>query len=200
MFLATAVLCAAMGWGDRLFEIPTGSVLDRGVLRCEYGSPLSKPGKHTDWLEFGLTSNLEISAVHETIPGLHSREGINAQYNLMPPITEDFPGISIGIKDIFDRTELRRSYYAAFSWSTPLENGAAGSKYFVLHAGVGGGGIKGAFVGFDFPLTENFSLQAEHDSLRITAGLQWNPIRDAGLRLYMQGDRIVWGLTFSRRL
>jgi hypothetical protein len=182
---------------DRLFRAPKGTILQPGCVRIEHASLLADSGQYTDWLQVGVTDRIELSAIHETIPGGHDRTSINVDYNFFPALSEDFPGIGFGVADVLNRTERGFSYYVAFALVAPLVNGAAWQKDFSLYFGAGGGGIKGVFVGFEFPFTNNFSLEAEHDSIGISAGAEWFLSGGVSVRMYIQQERLTWGLTFS---
>lgn len=200
IILALSLLAACPSLADRLFRIPHASVLDPGAALLEFDRSFSDVRRNTAWLHYGLTDRVELAATREGVPGREPRESLNLYYSYLPPIGERFPGIGVGVRDLMNRTEDGRAYYLALTYSVPLENGAAYEKDFTLSFGVGGGGIKGLFVGFDLPLTNNFSLQAEHDSQRVSAGVLWSPSKAVGLRLFMQQDRLQGGIVLSRKL
>jgi hypothetical protein len=199
-FIFFAVCVAAASWGERLFRIPTGFILSKGEFRLEFDSPFHSSQIHHEWLQYGITDHFELQMSSDSGPGIDSRQGLDIAYNILPPILEELPGISLGVRDLFDRTDQGRSYYLVTTFRTALENSPAGEKQLFLHFGYGVGGIKGVFVGLDLPLANNLSVQAEHDSRQISAGLLWNPAKALGIRLFMQDQRAAWGVTFSRRL
>lgn len=194
-----AAASCSSGLCDRIFDTPVATVLERGVLRIEYGQPFHTNRVNRQWLQYGIDDHLEIGATREDF-NTDPRVSLNLAYNLIPALSERFPGIGFGVRDLLNRTSEGRFTYVAFTYAAPMENGAAWERDFLLTIGVGYGGYSGPFVNAELPLTNNFSLQAEHDGRRITAGLQWQPAKGLGLRLYMERDRPHWGITFQHRL
>lgn len=195
--LTIAAMAAVTVYGDRLFDIPTGSILERGTLRLEFFAATSDVHLNRQRLQIAATKNVELTVAREALPGIHTRESLDFHYNYIPPITERFPGISFGVLDLFGSTEAGRAPYVAFSYSLPMVNAAAWERDFQLHFGLGSGAIGGVFAGFEFPLTNNFTLWGEHDSRRISAGAQWAPWRGLGIRLFMSDNRTWFGLGFT---
>ncbi|MEP0766370.1 MAG: hypothetical protein HRF45_07520 [Fimbriimonadia bacterium] len=194
--LVIAAMAAVTVHGDRLFDIPTGSIAQRGTLRMDFFAATSDLDLNRQRLQVTATKNVELTVSREALPGIHTRESLDFHYNYVPPITERFPGISVGVLDVLGHTKAGRAPYLAFSYSLPMMNAAAWEKDFLLHFGFGSGAIGGVFAGFEFPLTNNFTLWGEHDSRRINAGAQWTPSRGLGIRLFMSDSRAWFGLGF----
>ena len=201
--LTIVMMTATTVHGDRLFDIPTGSISERGTFKLDFFAATWDLDLNRQRLQMTATKNVELTVSREALPGVHTRESLDFHYNYVPPITERFPGISFGVLDVLGRTKAGRAPYLAFSYSLPMVNAAAWEKDFLLHFGLGSGAIGGVFAGFEFPLTNNFTLWGEHDSRRISAGAEWVPLRGLRVRLFMSDDRAWFGLgfthTFGRR-
>ncbi len=136
--LTIAAMAAVTVHGDRLFDIPTGSISERGTLRLDFFAATSDVDRNHQRMQIAATKNVELTVSRESLPGEHTRESLDFLYNYVPPITEQFPGISFGMLDLLGRTKAGRAVYLSFSYSLPMSDAAAWEKDFLLHFGFGG--------------------------------------------------------------
>lgn len=193
------VFIASAAWADRLVRIPTAAKVPLGDARFGYLQPLGARSEYRSYVGFGVTKAFEGEITVERSQRSSAALSCNLAYNLVAPLTNYTPGISFGVQDILDRTEDGRGFYLAVTYRLSVDETQMISAPVELTLGVGVGGFHGAFVGLVLPLSNQLKGVFEHDSRRLSAGLQWEPTRGLLLRWGVQDDRGFASATVSAR-
>lgn len=202
-YLAVAVTLLAVTsvHADRLLFIPTGKKLPQGTLRGEWLFDGGDRERNRFYLGAGVTRNLEVEFLTFSPPrhGESRLDSFNLSYNYVDPVVGFVPGITLGIRDVLNRSEGRALFIATtyriglvgeFNSDTPAE----------LTLGVGTKPYRGAFVGVTLPFTATFRAIGEHDSRDLRAGFEFKPHRDVAFRWFHQEQGGTWSLSWTRRL
>lgn len=189
---------AATASADRLLFTPTGSKIRRDSARFELFSVPSRD-QAFGWVGYGLGTWWEVELAGESLNAGNITWSGNVAYNFSQPILDTAPGISIGALDLGNDTADGRALYAAFTFWLGNEgtfNQQVPTRFTI---GFWSRTTGAAFANVRLPFTEWFSLMAEHDSRRITAGFELTPVSDASFRVLWRGGDPGIGLTFRRR-
>lgn len=186
--------------GERLIFVPTAVKTRMGLVRMEglfsgHGLRNSRMSVGT-----GLGASLDAELWSSALRGRSSAQGLNLAYYYMVPVTDLTPGIALGVQDLLDKTNDRRSFYVAVTYRIGQVGDFNSDIPGELTVGLGTGRFRrGAFVGFMLPFADQLRILGEYDSERITAGLEVRPVRGLGLRLLFRQDETIWGLNYSMR-
>ncbi len=194
--LITGLLCSLL-YADRLIEIPTGRIVFPERARFEAGFFTGNPERERILLNWRVIDTVEVQL---TRSALNNRqiETAGIAYNLYPEIPGYTPGVSIGIADLWNRTELGRYGYLAISYALPALGEDPLDKDMRIHLGFRTTGGSRFFVGFDVPLTNHLSLIAEHTGdNNINSALVWQPIQNIQFMAGVVRDRTVWSILIS---
>ena len=193
LLLVPVIMLAANAQADRLVNIPTGTKIHKNTLRLESLSKLGGGPQRRYYLGVPLGEVFDAQLIVDRDgPGRRDRLSLDASYNAFVPIPDIAPGISIGVRDLTNTTHDGRAFYLAvtnkfsqdgpYNMETPAE----------VTWGVGTGGIRGGFFGVSLPFADQFRLIAEHDSFRLTAGIDVRPWRDLSIRwLFRQHETLL---------
>ncbi len=191
----TGMLCAWI-YADRLIEIPTGRIVYPERVRLEAGIFADKPEEERIWLNWRVIDTLELQLSRSATEGRRI-ETAGIAYNLYPEIPGYTPGISVGIGDLWNRTETGRYGYLALSYGLPALGKTPLDRDLRIHLGYRTGREEGLFVGFDVPLTNQISILAEHTGNNINGAIVWHPRPSLELRASLVRDRTVWSILIS---
>jgi len=176
---------------DPILFAPTGRTLTTGQFRLEAAfSPSNDHGRYF-WLGAGL-KQLEVNAIRFERPTGGDENMINAQWSFLPE-TMLTPGVSFGARDIARETEEGLGVYLAVT--KHLDAGAVIPliEGFSATVGIGVGGIKGPFLGFEAKLPLGLFVQAEYDSRDVNAAAGWQPWERLRLKAYNLRDETLFG-------
>lgn len=155
----------------------------------------------TAWFRFdaGVLPFLEVQAVQETMAGDETLS-INVQYGVVQPFADAAPGISIGVLDLLNQTDLGRSPFIAMTWQFNTYADWATKERASFTLGGGLGGLRdGAFVGVELPLFKRTNFVGEYDRRAITAGFDIEASKGVAVRaLFREGAPII-GVQVRRR-
>lgn len=195
--LALALLLAtsAAVQADRLISIPLGSKVTFGSMRWETFAELSRARTWDRYLAVGITKEYEIAYHGERIDDGPMRDTFDFAYQYIAPITDTFPGISVGVQDVLNRTrDGRRAYFAA-TFRQSLEGLSAPAE---VTLGMAQGRHLQAFVGVAFPLHPNFRILAEDNGERIASGVEFLAFDGAlGGRILVRDQDLMVGATLT---
>lgn len=175
---------AAAGYAhaDRLISIPIGNKIRYRFVRAEFRMLNEHRERYIAALGMGVTRDLEVEVFMDRLGG-RARGTFDVAFSQLPPIVDTSPGISIGVRDVLNRTADGRYSYLAFTNRIGLDGEFNGGTPMELTLGARFGKTSGAFVGVMLPFTWQFRLLAEHDAKRAAAGLEYLPFHGWSVRL-----------------
>lgn len=190
---------ASVAWADRLIGIPTGSKVPLGDARIGFLQQLGDRERWSAYCGFGITKAFDGEVTAERAGKGSTVSSCNLAYNLVAPLINYTPGISIGVVDLLNRTDDGRGLYVAVTYRLSAEETQMFSAPVELTLGVGVGAFHGAFVGLVLPFSNGVRGVFEHDSRRISAGLEWRPLSGLAIRYGVRDDQGFASATVSLR-
>lgn len=183
---------------DRLIFTPMGKKTPFNAIRLDL---LSIPSRDVAFgmISFGLTSQIELELYGESFDSDRIDLAGSASFNLISPITDISPGISVGVQDFANNTRDGRNVYLATTYYFGNIGQYNQDVPTIFTLGFSSRDQGFLFVNFALPLSENFRLVGEHDSYRISAGLEVMPFDGAMLRFLFRQDEPMIGFRFARR-
>lgn len=182
MVSALVALSGVPAIANPILFAPTGNTLTTGQFRAEAAfSPDNEHGKYF-WLGAGLLQ-FEANLIRFESPTGKKENLIGMQWNFLPE-TLLTPGISFGVKDIASESEEGIGGYLAITKHISTDTVVPLVKDFSATAGVGVGGIKGLFAGFEAKLPLGFFVQGEYDSHDLNAAVGWQPVSMFRVKAY----------------
>lgn len=161
-----------VSWAERLIFIPTGDRFLGGEVRLQSFFEDGSSSVRRTYLGFGILKLADLEITEEKRHGQDSQVSFDLSFNYNKPFPDISPGLSIGVQDALDRTVDGRGFYVAMTYQFNNFDAANAETPSELTIGGGTGRYRGAFVGAKLPFTNAVRLVAEHDSMRITAGLE----------------------------
>lgn len=151
------------------------------------------------WVEAGLTKSFDFGIHLHQMDGERFAATVDFGYNILVPIVDIAPGVSVGVRDAIGNTELGRAAYAAVTYRI----GNVGSQNqdipteIVLGVWSRRSGL--FFGGASLPLSKEIRLLGESDSKYVWAGVEFKPVKDAAIRVLLRDGAPSIGLNFSRK-
>lgn len=193
--LPMVLACASTTIADRLIEIPVGKKIPFGIVRAEAMFDLRSSERNRFYLGVGLSTQFDLEVMTDRLDLGDRLTTFDASYIFTTAIPDLTPGISFGVKDALDETPERRRFYAAITYRI----GADGDVPLEVTVGGASNSRQPIFAGASLPLLDTFRLLAEHDSRKLTAGLELVPVKGTALRLLFRQDRTLVSLSHARR-
>jgi hypothetical protein len=193
--ILAVLFVTAYATADRLIEIPIGRKIEKGLVRGEAIFDAGKTGRNRFLLGAGLTTDFDAEFMLDNLDTGGSIFTFDVGYRKAVGFIDQSPGVMLGVKDALDRTPERRRFYVAVTQKVgtdtdvPLEvtiGAATNSRHPV-------------FVGASVPFGEKVHLLAEHDSRKVTLGVELRPIQGVALRALFQPDRTLLSVSLTRR-
>ncbi len=197
IFATLALFLVGAATADRIISMPTAYTIQRGEAKVElmgFGE-----GLRYGWLRVDaqVLPFVEVQAYGLRMPGDRERFSLNAQYSILQPFPDLIPGVSVGALDITNDGDIGRSAYVALTFVSNVYSDWAEMERISLTLGAGFGGIgEGVFVGLHLPMFRRVAFIGEYDTRRITAGFDFEAIRDVGVRLVFRDGQPAIGLQF----
>lgn len=192
---ATACLAQA----DRLVTVPTGTKVYSGYFKLE-GVDWGGDKTQQAWLAYGVNRSLEVAATWFRPDGEKGKVSFDASYNVVAPITDTSPGISLGFLDGANVTPEGRTLYLAATYRIGNDGELNQDVPTELHFGFWSRKEGLLFAGASLPFSPQVRLVAEYDSLRITAGVELRPLQPMSVKLLARDGRPSLGLAWSQKL
>lgn len=190
--LATVLVLACCAKADRLILIPTGNKLPFGKVRAEAIWSTRDRDHVQGFLGAGIGHSFDAELLYENISPNAQVGSFNFAYNYVVPVSDLTPGLSVGVRDALNKTRDGRSFYIASTFRIAPDGLYNENSPPELTIGFGTESLRGLFVGASLPFTDHFRLLAEHDSFRITAGFEIEPLPGLALRaLYRQDETLL---------
>ncbi len=189
-------LCLA----DRVITVPTGRKLSFGTVRLEYNSQLNDHRRNEWSLGIGATDSIELE-----IRNRAARNGdgeafttLDFGYNLLTPIPDTSPGITVGVQDLVDSTTVGRRGYLALTYRLSYDSfDAESTAEFTL----GGFFAKSAtpYLGISIPLSKRLRLLADHNGEELSAGMEFMLVKEISVRYFAEGNHTFLGISVAKR-
>lgn len=195
--LLALLLCAAACRADRLVDVFTARRVPLGQVRFSWLAPVDRTGASEGYLTLGVTPLVAVEAALDRRAG-KSVSTLSGEFNLLPAVRDLSPGVSVGVRDLFDRTPRRRAFYLALTYRATLENDLVTGTPVDLT--LGADSRNGAFAGVYLPFSDHLAGIAELESKRATAGFELRPVRGLSLRWLFREQETLIGVGYSVRL
>jgi hypothetical protein len=197
-FCLTALSFSA-AFADRVVSMPSAYAIQKGEAKAEilaFGKDLQ-----FGWirLDAQVAPFVEVQAFASRLPDQRQAVSLNAQYTIIQPFADLMPGLSVGIFDVTNETEIGRSLYVAATFVSNIYSDWAEAERISLTIGGGIGGMRrGLFVGLQVPMFRHVEFIGEYDTKRITAGIDIEAAPNIGARILFRGGQPMLGLQFRR--
>ncbi len=188
----------ALASADRVITIPTGRKIPFKAVRAELWYQPTKDGTTEYYFGTGLTDLFEIEVRTQRLPQRDVNTAVDLSYNIIGPIPDLTPGISIGVQDVANATLDGRRPYAALTLRqtlSALDGDANGDVTLGVYAGERGG----AFIGVSLPITTRIRLLGEHNRYRPSGGIEYTPQKGLALRYFARGAQPFVSISLTRR-
>lgn len=182
---------------DRLIVVPIATKLLYRMYRLE----VRTDGDDKTWTHIGvgLTREIEAEFQMERLSANRWVGTLDVAYNYMVPIVDTVPGVSIGMRDLFDRTEEGRFAYLAFTQRLGLDGEFNSHTPMEVTLGAKFGRRSSPFVGVSIPFTWQFRGLAEHDGRFLRAGFEYRASTNFSLRWVTEERGPSWSLRWTAR-
>jgi len=184
---------------DRLIEIPVGRKLPAGAARLEH---LWEPGDFTrsrTYLGYGIDQGVEVEFLYDRIESRAGRIEVDLSYQYYPAFIDQVPAVRFGIRDLGNSGSRGNRVYVAATYLFTLEGELNANERGEFTVGAMSGGRNSIFVGILLPFSESLRVMAEHDGMRVTAGLELRPADGLALKWLFRPNQTLVSLSLSRR-
>lgn len=195
MILWALVVLATGAHADRVILTPSAYNLPPGSAKLEIARRESKGGLTHYWANLGLIGGIEVEALRLETRTRHV-DSLGLQYNILPDIGFT-PAVSVGVRDVANRTEDGIAFYLAVGYRLPYMPPNPFIDEMYLFGGIGAGGIRGPFVGTEIRTPYRILLSAEYDSRAWNAAVSWEPVPLLRLRLYSIDGETYYGASLA---
>lgn len=183
---------------DRLITIPTGRKLRESEVRLETQFEPASRRTVRNYVGVGLPRGFEVELRSFGQTGVSTLGTFDLSYNFQPPIIDLAPGFSVGVLDVYNRTdEGRRAFFAVTSREGLALDALNLSADITLGVTIGRQDLP--FVGLSLPFAEQFRLLMEHNGYEIAAGFEIRPIRELGIRAIFRSNETSLAIQLQRR-
>lgn len=197
--VALAACCPWLAFADRLILIPTATKLQYGTYRLEHLFDQRGSGHTQQYAGFGIGMSFDMALTSGDLGGGHDAS-VDFAFHVLDPIVNFAPGVSVGVVDALDKTQDGRRGYVATTYRSGLDGAFNAFNPAEATLGVFFGSKNAWFAGAQLPFSDALRLLVEHDSYRLSAGVEIRPIKGWSLRWVQREDRQVWSLGLRGRL
>jgi hypothetical protein len=185
-------------WANPLLLAPTGTTLTTGQFRVEAAlSPANKQGKYF-WFATGFMQ-FEASLIRENDVVGENTNIFGAQWCFLPE-TFITPAVSFGVRDIGLQTKEGMAGYLAVTKHVATEGVVPVLKEFSATLGLGAGGLRGPFAGFEAKFAAGFFVEGEYDTQNLNGAVGWQPISMVRIKAYSIRHDTYFGLELTPNL
>jgi hypothetical protein len=198
LVLLPLLAAPAFASAERLLYIPTARKIPLGQLHYEFRhDPSRSLTEH--YFRAAVTHSIELEIRSQPWGTRSSEVGVDLTYNYIVPLVGFTPGFAFGVQDAADQTaDGRRLFFAVtFREGFFVEGGEE-----LGEATLGISHFQGRiqpFVGASIPLSQRLRILAEHDGLRVNAGVELRVIPQASIRAMMRDRRPLFGVALNHR-
>lgn len=200
-WILAIALAAVPAAADRLILLPVGKKVPFRAIKAQYGFDGAERDNSYTTLAFGIGTSFELEVTRDRGYFGSHRDVVDLNYNLNDPVIHYAPGMSVGVRDVFDRSNEGRNLYIAFTYQegqigelnmdAPAEGTfgfRVGEKTFFM------------FIGAYVPYSTQIALLAEMQTDGyFSAGLEYRPTPNANLRWIHRSGQSSWSLGFLKR-
>jgi hypothetical protein len=188
----------ATSHADRLIQVPTGRKLAYRTIRPEFMFEPHKDGTSEYYLGLGLTNSIEMEFRTQRFRNQNVKQAIDLSYNLVGPIPDLSPGVSIGVQDAMNATSDSRRVFVAVTVRQTLD-GIGGDVYGDLTIGGYFGTRGGAFVGLSLPISQQFRFVIDHNGYRAAGGIEIAPVKGASIKFIARAEQTFLSCSYSTK-
>jgi hypothetical protein len=185
-------------YADREIFIPIGNKVPMGSARLEYFDFPAGNNRYDAFAAFGLTKSIEAEFQLDQFSSNATLGTFSTSYTFFNPIVDAVPAISVGVRDIMDKTSTGRFAYFAGTYRKSVP-GAEGADISEFNFGLGIGRKVLPFGGMVLPINPAMRLLLEHDGVHGTAGVEFRPVRNFGIRFMATQRETFWSVRYSAR-
>jgi hypothetical protein len=178
--------------------MPTGRKIPFGVVQLEYAGNVRNSAAFESYLGIGASPEIELEVRYRQSASGTRTAGVSVGYNLITPIPDLSPGITIGLQDVGNAGIDGRRVYLAFTNRMSV-TAFDGDQYADLTFGLAVDDRVKPMLGFSLPLASSFRLLTEHDGRKLSAGVEVRPARTLYARYFVSGSDNFLSLGFSHR-
>lgn len=182
---------------DRLINVPVATKLTSGTVRYEQTYGLSDRAVQRESLLFAVNGTYEIEARRFRSDGRDDAT-LDLYATILSPFKGYAPGFAVGVRDALGQTRDGFRPWVAVTFREPYQLGDI-ERGADITLGAFFGRHGSALVGFSIPLGPDLRLLAENDGYRLSAGLQYAPIRNLELRVLTEDLTPLGSLRYSIR-
>lgn len=192
---------SASSFADRIFVLPTAYTLRLGELRIEALLFGEETEKSLSFVQMGILPFMELQVTREEFPGKSPSASANFLYSVSQPIPDYFPGVAVGILDVFNETETKRSLFAALTWQSLVYSDWAETESSSFTVGIGTGSLKdGIFISTSLPMYKGITFFGEYDTKIMTVGFDITTFRNTAFRIAFRDGHPLFGFQFVKQL
>jgi hypothetical protein len=190
LILALSLGIAGLAVADRLITIPLGRKVPFGRVKLDSFMELSPSHACDRFIGVGVSPEIEIDYHGEGSKNGPNRDTLDFSYNYVTPITNQSPGLSVGLRDIANRTRQGRQFYLAATWRMAVDTVGRGNLPLEATIGFMQGSRALPFVGVSIPFSDDLRFQVEDDGTRIAVGVEWRGFSNlVGVRAFVRDQR-----------
>ncbi|RYG44001.1 hypothetical protein EON79_15835 [bacterium] len=191
------VVLTAGARADRLINVPEATKLVAGTVRYEQMYGLSNRAIQRESFLYAVDDTVEIEARHFRSSGRDDTT-LDLYATIISPFKGYAPGFAIGVRDALDATRDGFRPWIAVTFREPYQIGEI-ERGADLTIGAFFGQRGSALVGFSIPVGPDLRFLAENDGYRLSAGVQYAPIRNLELRLLTEDLTPLGSFRYSLR-
>jgi hypothetical protein len=196
--LLPTLIFPAVAHADRVISMPTGRKIPFGVVQLEYAGNVRNSGAFESYLGVGASPEIEVEVRYRQAVSGTRIAGVSVGYNLITPIPDLSPGITVGLQDLTNAgVDGRRGYLAITNRMSVTA--FDGDQYADLTFGLAVDDRVKPMLGFSLPLSASFRLLAEHDGRNLSAGVEVRPARTIYARYFVTGRENFLSLGITHR-
>lgn len=192
------ILAPCLSQADRLISVPLGRKLPYRTARVEFMGEPYRGGVFESYVGLGVATAFDVEIRTQRLRGVKGYNAVDLSYNVIGPIPDFAPGISVGVQDVADATSDGRRFYTAVTYrqsNYTLNGEVPGDITLGAFVGV----HSSAFVGVSLPFSREVRLLAEHNGYRLSAGFEIRPTPTVGLRLFVREQQAFASLSLTHR-
>lgn len=200
LLLAACAGLASLALADRVITIPMGRKIAYRQVKFEGFTELSRARSLDRFIGVGVTPEIELDYHGERISDGPLRDTLDFSYNLVTSITNQSPGISLGVQDVMNRTRDHRRFYLSTTWRTAVDTIGPGNIPMDVTLGISQGKRTLPMVGVSIPFATNVRLLVEDDGVRIASGIEVRAFGNAlGARFIVRDQDVMVGGSLTLR-
>jgi len=197
--LLIVLLLSGLAHADRLILAPLGKKIPYGTIRLEHLFDQAERDSYRTAMAVGVTESIDAELTYENRNDRRRVLSYDVSYNVLPPLTNFAPGISVGLRDGVGKSQDGRFAYLAATYRFGQLGRYSQDTSAEVTLGLSQGDRSSAFVGVLMPFRESFRMMVEHDTRRVSGGFEFRPHRDVWVRWIHRSDESLWSVTLVSR-